>query len=132
MSKRLQIWKQRSGSRLRANCPIRPRLEVLEDRVVPAVITVNNPSDTAVVGQTNLRQAITQANAAGTGDVINIAVSGTDVLGAALPAITATNTTINVTAGNFFTVSGAGLFQDFSVAPGGQVVVNGNKGLGGK
>jgi hypothetical protein len=129
MWKRLQIWKQRSGSRPRANRPFRPRLEILGDRVVPAIITVNNPSDTAVVGETNLRQAITQANATGTGDVINIAVSGTDVLGADLPAITATNTTINVTAGNFFTVSGAGTFRDFSVAVGGQVVVNGNNAL---
>jgi hypothetical protein len=129
MWKKLQIPSQRSGSRPRANCPFRPRLEVLEDREVPAVITVNNPTDTIIAGQVNLRQAITMANLAGTGDDINIAVSGTDTLGSNMTPVTATNTTINVVAGNTFAVSGAGMFQDFSVGSMGQVVVNGNNAL---
>ena len=60
------MWKW-SRSRLdrrssrRPVVPFRPRLEVLEDRVVPAVITVNNPTDTAVAGETNLRQASSPA-----------------------------------------------------------------------
>jgi hypothetical protein len=42
---------------------------VLEDRWVPSpAIVVNNPTDTPVVGQTDLRQAIAQANAANLSD----------------------------------------------------------------
>src|SRR5262245_42378524 len=40
-------------------------LEALEDRCVPSTIVVNNPTDTPVVGQTDLRQAIAQANSNG-------------------------------------------------------------------
>src|SRR5262249_35322730 len=108
------------GSR-KAKPRFRPAVEALEQRLAPATITVNNPSDTDIVGQITLRKAI---NNAGTGDVINIAVSGTDVLGSNMTPLTATNTTINVTAGNMFTVNGAGMFRDFSVAAGVQVVVN--------
>jgi fibronectin-binding autotransporter adhesin len=43
---------------------VRPRLETLEDRCVPSIV-VNNPTDTPVAGQTDLRQAITQANTSG-------------------------------------------------------------------
>lgn len=42
----------------------RPMLEVLEDRCVPSIV-VNNPTDTPVAGETDLRQAIAQANSAG-------------------------------------------------------------------
>jgi hypothetical protein len=42
----------------------RPTLEVLEDRWVPSIV-VNNPTDTPVANETDLRQAIDQANAAG-------------------------------------------------------------------
>ncbi len=45
---------------------VRPALEVLEDRWVPSpAIVVNNPTDTPVVGQTDLRQAVAQANTSG-------------------------------------------------------------------
>ncbi len=40
----------------------RLELETLEERLAPAVFTVNNPTDTPVAGQTDLRQAITEAN----------------------------------------------------------------------
>ena len=39
----------------------RPTLEVLEDRWVPSIV-VNNPTDTFVAGETDLRDAIEQAN----------------------------------------------------------------------
>ena len=41
----------------------------LEDRRLLSTIVVNNPTDTPAVGQTDLRQAIVQANTnGGTGD----------------------------------------------------------------
>jgi hypothetical protein len=44
----------------------RPAVEVLEDRLVPsATIVVNNPTDTHMAGQTDLREAIAQANTNG-------------------------------------------------------------------
>jgi hypothetical protein len=42
----------------------RPTLEVLENRWVPSIV-VNNPTDTPVAGETDLRQAIIQANTIG-------------------------------------------------------------------
>src|SRR5438445_12315417 len=49
---------------------IRPALEVLEDRCVPSTIVVNNPTDTQVAGQIDLRQAIVQANTTGGDETI--------------------------------------------------------------
>src|SRR5262245_41824126 len=43
----------------------RPTLMALEDRRLPSTIVVNNPTDTPVVGQTDLRQAIALANTNG-------------------------------------------------------------------
>src|SRR6516162_4117743 len=48
----------------KAPFPARPTLEVLEDRWVPSIV-VNNPTDTPVAGETDLREAIAQANANG-------------------------------------------------------------------
>src|SRR5262245_44283591 len=47
-----------------------PRLEALEGRDAPAVFTVTNPTDSAVSGQVNLRQAIASANTADDPDTI--------------------------------------------------------------
>ncbi len=52
----------------------RSRFELLEDRRLLTIVTVNNPTDTAVAGELSLRQAIVQANtdaAAGISDTIN-------------------------------------------------------------
>jgi hypothetical protein len=49
----------------------RPRVEVLEDRTVPAVFTVTNTADTGVG---SLRQAILDANATAGADSINFAI----------------------------------------------------------
>ena len=57
---------------------VRLTLEALERRDVPSTIIVDNFTDTAVAGHTDLRQAIARANAAG-GDqtiVFNTSVSG--------------------------------------------------------
>ena len=45
-------------------------LETLESRWVPSTFVVNNPTDTEVAGQTDLRQAIASANATTTSDII--------------------------------------------------------------
>src|SRR5262245_59129722 len=59
----------------------RPTLEVLEDRTVPAVLTVTTLADLAEAddGHTSLREAIDQANATEAADVIAFAegLSGT-------------------------------------------------------
>ena len=65
----------------------RPALEVLESRWVPSIV-VNNPTDTPVAGETDLRQAIAQANTNGGNETIaflrkrvpNLAVLDEDLL----------------------------------------------------
>src|SRR5262249_29237922 len=49
---------------------LRPTLLVLEDRRMLSTIVVNNPTDTPVTGQIDLRQAIALANANGGADTI--------------------------------------------------------------
>ncbi len=55
-------WRTSSRNRTKTNCfrLNRPRLELLEDRLVPTMFTVLNTSDS---GANSLRDAITQANA---------------------------------------------------------------------
>jgi len=43
---------------------MRPTLLALEERTLLSTFTVNNPTDTPVAGETDLRQAIGDANAA--------------------------------------------------------------------
>ena len=54
----------------RAKQQVRPVVETLEDRTLPSNIVVNNPTDTPVAGETDLRQAIAQANANGGNETI--------------------------------------------------------------
>jgi hypothetical protein len=49
---------------------MRPTLSALEDRRLLSSIVVNNPTDTPVVGQIDLRQAIVQANTFGGAETI--------------------------------------------------------------
>ena len=49
---------------------IRPTLMALEDRWLLSTIVVNNPTDTPVVGQIDLRQAIVMANTNGGDETI--------------------------------------------------------------
>ena len=44
---------------------MRPTLLALEERSLLSTIVVNNPTDTPVIGQIDLRQAIVQANTNG-------------------------------------------------------------------
>src|SRR5262249_46400223 len=48
----------------------RPAPEAPEDGCVPSTIVVNNPTDIPVAGQTDLRQAIVQANTSGGAETI--------------------------------------------------------------
>src|SRR5262249_29992930 len=49
---------------------VRPTLEMLENRWLPSNIVVNNPTDTPVAGETDLREAIAQANTNGGDETI--------------------------------------------------------------
>src|ERR1700733_244711 len=57
----------------------RPTLEVLEDRLAPAVFTVNSTADilNPTGGPVTLRSAIEQANATPGNNTINLNVAGT-------------------------------------------------------
>jgi hypothetical protein len=65
-----------AGNKQRKHAPdavrgrLRPTVMALEGRTLLSTIVVNNLTDTVVPGQTNLRQAITQANTDGGGDTI--------------------------------------------------------------
>lgn len=76
-----------TAGRQRRTSPVRLLLESLEDRCVPATITVLNSNDT---GAGSLRQAITDANTTATADTIVFdpsLVGQTITLATALPAI---------------------------------------------
>src|SRR5215470_6527254 len=98
----------------------RPALEGLEDRWVPSIV-LNNATDTPVVGKTDLRQAIAQANAAGgnqtiTFDPVVFASAQTITLGGTQLELTDTTGTETITgpaAG--VTVSGGGLSRVFQI-----------------
>ena len=68
------IGDQRRGGRGtfhgRRRWRIRPRLLELEARTLLSTIVVNNPTDTPVAGETDLRQAIVQANTNGGAETI--------------------------------------------------------------
>lgn len=67
------LLRRRSAAKARLR-----QFEPLEERRLLAVLTVNNPTDTAVTGELSLRQAVAQANldaAAGQSDTIAFAAS---------------------------------------------------------
>src|SRR5262249_49059266 len=115
----------------------RPALEVLEDRWVPSIV-VNNPTDTPVANETDLRQAIAQANAAGgnqtiTFDPVVFASAQTITLGGTqleLTDTTGTETITGLAAG--VTVSGGGVSRVFQVDGGVTASVSGLTITGGK
>lgn len=61
--------------RKRRSFRITPRLELMEDRVVPSTFTVNSALDTPVVGKLDLREAVALANSTPGADTINFDVS---------------------------------------------------------
>ena len=100
---------------------MRPTLLALEDRRLLSTIAVNNPTDTPVAGQIDLRQAIAQANATGGAETITfdstvfntpqtITLTGTQL---ELSDTTGTETITGPAAG--VTVSGGGASRVFQV-----------------
>ncbi len=95
-------WSDRSGFSPRRARPARgrrpaarwrPVLDVLEDRLVPAVFTVTTTSDVDVMGQVTLRDAITMSNATSGGNTIDFDIEPAGIvetisLLSPLPAIT--------------------------------------------
>src|SRR5262245_11547510 len=63
-----------TGARARK---FQPRLEALEERLVPAVFNVTNLLDSNVAGSGSLRRAITDSNATAEPNQINILTPGT-------------------------------------------------------
>src|SRR5262245_43042485 len=61
----------RTNNQPRRNDPLRPSLEVLEDRQTPAVLTVNSLLDNAIAGDNlvTLREALLAANSDGATDL---------------------------------------------------------------
>jgi titin len=90
---RLFHWFRRSARPVVRPAAFRPRLEALEERAIPAVITVFNTNDS---GAGSLRQAITSANLNPGPDTINFNIPGggaqTISPASALPAVTDTVT----------------------------------------
>ena len=108
---------RRNGSAIRP-ARVRPRLESLEDRVVPAVIDVTTLADGT--GPGTLRSAIAQANTndanGDTTNTINLTVSGTYNIGQLGALSIFTNATANQ----------AGLSLTLQNTSGGNVAISGN------
>ncbi|HZY87457.1 MAG TPA: NosD domain-containing protein, partial [Gemmataceae bacterium] len=84
------LSRRRPAARRAARPTFRPRLEGLEDRLAPAVLTVTNANDS---GPGSLRQAILDSNATpGVTNTIDFSIAGSGVhtinLQSALPALT--------------------------------------------
>jgi len=89
---------------------MRPTVMALEGRTLLSMtIHVNNFTDSTVTGQTDLRQAIQQANSDAAGDTIvfDLTTPQTIPLGSMLPIITS-DLTINGPGENMLTISGQG------------------------
>ncbi len=133
MSKRSSSHKRIAPDSFRKVTPRRRNfaLEPLEDRRLLAAYVVNNPTDTVVVGKTNLRQAIDAANVNGVANTITFdstvfATSQTIVLGGTqleLSNSSGLQTITGPTAG--VTVSGGGLSRVFAVDAGASVSMSG-------
>ena len=121
---------------------MRPTLLALEERELLSTIVVNNPTDTPVAGQIDLRQAIGQANTNGGNETITfdktvfmtpqtITLSGTQL---GLSDTTGTETITGPKAG--VTVSAGGASQVFQVGASvtasisGMTITGGNAGSG--
>ncbi len=98
------------------------RLEILEDRCVPAIFNVNSTADilNPAAGVVTLRSAIEAANATPGGNTINLTVAGTYSI--TLPG---TPGEVDNAAGEF-AISAAGGNLTIDNTSGGTVIVNGN------
>ncbi len=131
MSHRRAINQRRGGrgtvagrQRQRQQWRMRPTLLALEDRRLLSTVVVNNPTDTPVKGQIDLRQAIVQANTTGGDQTIvfdstvfktpqTITLNGTQL---ELSDTTGAETITAPAAG--LTVSGGGLSRVFQIDKG--------------
>jgi hypothetical protein len=100
-------------------------IEVLESRIAPATIYVTTLADHEITGKTTLSDALNQANAALTPDMIDFGsashpLKGTITLTSALPSIT---NDVTITAPGI-TINGAGRFQGLSITDGAMVTIN--------
>ncbi len=121
----LRSWQSRSFNRPGQKCrpnTCRPRMEVLEDRIAPALYIVNALTDSASgsggLGTGNsgdLRYCITQANkSAGGNNTILFGESGMLTLSAALPPL-ADNLTITVPQNGSVTINGNSFGSVFTI-----------------
>ena len=136
---------RRGATERRRRRRIQPTLLALEDRKLLSTIVVNNPTDTPVAGQIDLRQAISQANASGGAQTIAFdktvfktpqTISLDPALGQLeLSDTTGTETIAGPTAG--VTVSAGGNSRVFQIdgsvtaAISGMTITGGNAGAGG-
>ena len=115
--------RQRMADARRTRRLLRPSVLALEGRTLLSTIVVNNPTDIPVTGQTDLRQAIAQANASSGADTIlfsslfDTPQTITLTKGALILTDTAT-TTITGPGANTLTVSGGGKSGVFTVSEG--------------
>jgi hypothetical protein len=102
------------------------RLDILETRTTPAVLTVNSPADTTSPGYLTLREAITDASAdaaAGQSDTITFDASLTGLtitLTQGQLELTRGSGTVTIDGGGQIAVSGGGQSRVFLVDPGAQ------------
>jgi hypothetical protein len=136
MTKRSDSRRQRRLAKQKQARQVRPRLEILEDRVVPAVFTVTSTADTGGAATSGtLRQVLNEANLGGTNTIVfSSSVSGTLALGSALPVIKAgTTLTIDdspsaVALGGAivpFTINGGGFHNEVGVVSGASLTIHG-------
>jgi parallel beta-helix repeat protein len=110
---------------------LHPSVMTLEGRALLSTIVVNNPTDTPVAGQTDLRQAITQANGNNRADTIVFSPSVFDtpqtitLSGGPLTLTATATTTIDGPGANLLTVSGGGNSRVFDIDYKASAVISG-------
>ena len=114
----------------------RPLLEALEDRRLLATIFVNNPTDTPVAGQIDLREAIAEAdNTPGAdtidfdsslaGQTINLTQNDSNLAFGPTALVVTGDVEIDDTPGGV-TISGDNMHRVFAVASGATLTLNGS------
>jgi hypothetical protein len=139
MTKHSDARRRQRLAKLRQARQIRPRLEVLEDRVVPTVYTVNSSANTGgTVGAGNagtLQQCLNSATAPGDIIVFSSTVAGQTLnLSGPLNTITNSNVTIDDTGASggsavAFTINGGTTTNEIEVGSGGGLTIKGGGNL---